>query len=277
MSCGCCCAENDADKGERVNDVARLVYVSQKVEKEYMTKHLHFDKELKMNQEELFHFSDQIRHTRDLADQLYPGAREFWPAWDPSYFNEENAVRVNNCMDYAFLFYGTNQERSRKNQPGERSNLKQIQKGEYTCKIFKEYLQADFPGIRYFDDFILPRRGYYLACLILSKNGENSDYHFLVLLKNGLWGHKPGSSRISLVDADGKYIWDPRRSNFIYPRWKYDIFCCFIEIPLKNDTIRLQTFQEIEQRSNHIFDSLVPLDYRQDVSLSTFYQNNAHS
>ncbi len=64
------------------------------------------------------------------------------------------------------------------------------------------------------------RKGYYSIYLVVGQNrfwspdGMFSDYHFYRQDKGGGWSHKPGTTKVSTVDASGKRIKNIYKANY---------------------------------------------------------------
>jgi hypothetical protein len=92
---------------------------------------------------------------------------------------------------------------------------------------------GDNPSI-YITDFTTQcSNGFSKIALIVD---ESDDYHFLRQDSNGYWSHKPGSQKITNIDAYGHRIWDPKLANYDYKSrgksdLKYDIFCSYMCVP----------------------------------------------
>ena len=129
--------------------------------------------------------------------------------YNPILWNDNNNIKSShNCYTYALgkIVKGLKS----KAQPGYASGYKHINNSEFNCSKFKERLKKDSPGsyVETFDNSCLP--GFYKIFLALD---PKNDYHWWRQNKDELWSHKPGSTDVTKVDADGKKIKNPVLSN----------------------------------------------------------------
>lgn len=140
-------------------------------------------------------------------------------------WNSKSNVKYNNCYAYAFRDLDAN--RKKKPQPGYKNNMKQISKTQYNCKEFIKRIKLDYPNIEYKGknkpDCDTCGRSIFLA---IDDEGKY-DYHFWRESSDGSWTHKPGSLKVSKVDASGKKIYDPSKSNRNFKNYNYKKSCGF--------------------------------------------------
>lgn len=146
--------------------------------------------------------------------------------YEPKKWNNKNSIRVtHNCYSYAL---GKIRSRLKsKAQPGYASKFNHINDKDYKCKEFYERLKKDSPGV-YLQKFdIKCKPGFYKIFLALD---PTNDYHWYRQDgKNniGNWSHKPGSTDVTNLDADGKKINNPLTSNRNFGHLNYNTPCFF--------------------------------------------------
>jgi len=143
--------------------------------------------------------------------------------YNPSMWNDNyNIKNTHNCYTYALgkIVPGLDS----KAQPGYASGYDHIEDNEYECKAFRERLKKDSPGsyLEKFDNSCLP--GFYKVFLALD---PKNDYHWWRQNNDKMWSHKPGSTDVTNVDADGKEIKNPLIANRNYNSLNYYKPCFF--------------------------------------------------
>jgi hypothetical protein len=143
--------------------------------------------------------------------------------YDPQLWNQNYDIKsTHNCYTYALgkIVPGLDS----KAQPGYASGYQHIDDDEYECKAFRERLKKDSPGsyLEKFDNACLP--GFYKVFLALD---PKNDYHWWRQNKDQFWSHKPGSTEVTDVDADGKKIKNPLKANRNYSSLNYYKPCFF--------------------------------------------------
>jgi len=143
--------------------------------------------------------------------------------YDPKLWNNNDDIKsTHNCYTYALgkIVPGLDS----KAQPGYASGYEHINDDEYECKAFRERLKKDSPGsyLEKFDNSCLP--GFYKVFLALD---PKNDYHWWRQNKDQYWSHKPGSTDVTNVDADGKKIKNPLKANRNYSSLNYYKPCFF--------------------------------------------------
>jgi len=143
--------------------------------------------------------------------------------YNPKLWNNNDDIKnTHNCYTYALgkIVPGLDS----KAQPGYASGYEHINDDEYECKAFRERLKKDSPGsyLEKFDNSCLP--GFYKVFLALD---PKNDYHWWRQNKDQYWSHKPGSTDVTNVDADGKKIKNPLKANRNYGSLNYYKPCFF--------------------------------------------------
>jgi hypothetical protein len=131
-------------------------------------------------------------------------------AYNPGFWNNDPAVRQsNNCYNYA-----SNWRTNTFAQPGRGCGHM------YTALSCPEVIRAALcDGMhRRYDCFPDSERPRYLVALVVA---PGYDYHWYRKMKEGYWGHKPGSTPVRNVDNSGHIIYDPATCD----RGPYTHFC----------------------------------------------------
>lgn len=148
-------------------------------------------------------------------------------------WKHENVQEFNNC--YSYSFRDLRQNLTQKPQPGFRNSEPPLSTSQYTCPNFVERLKRDYPLLQGSTKESLCPCGYHKIFLALDNQGYFRDYHFWRQDIDGTWSHKPGTSQPLQVDAKGKPILDPEKSNrFFYP-YDYSLSCGFFCVPSSLD------------------------------------------
>ena len=143
--------------------------------------------------------------------------------YNPELWNSDINIRdSHNCYSYAFGKIVP--QLDSKAQPGYASGYNHIEDNDYKCKSFKERLLKDSPGsyLESFDNKCIP--GFYKIFLALD---PGNDYHWWRQDSNQYWSHKPGSTKVVNVDADGKQISNPYYANRNYGSLNYHMPCFY--------------------------------------------------
>lgn len=143
--------------------------------------------------------------------------------YNPSLWNDNTNIKEShNCYSYALGKIVP--ELESKAQPGYASGFDYIEDDDYNCKAFRERLKKDSPGsyLESFDNACMP--GFYKVFLALD---VKNDYHWWVQNSNKFWSHKPGSTDVIDVDADGNKIKNPLKSNRNFGSLNYFKPCFF--------------------------------------------------
>ena len=170
------------------------------------------------NNETLINTDERLHFTKEYSP-LSGSEMKYEPdKWNKDY----NIKTSHNCYTYALgkIIPGLDS----KAQPGYASGFNHIEDSDYNCKSFRERLKRDSPGsyLEKFDNSCIP--GFYK--IFLAIDPEN-DYHWWKHGKNSEWTHKPGSTEVTDVDADGKKIKNPLLANRNYDSINYYKPCFF--------------------------------------------------
>lgn len=144
-------------------------------------------------------------------------------------------IEANNCYAYAsnqFRFY-----RHMKAQPG--GNRKFVKDGEHqntyiNCTSLVDNIVKDAGGGAYaLKDETKPcKKGTYKIMLFVALDPDHQDFHFFRQDKDGTWSHKQGwGYGPSKLDASGKIIFNPRKSNLNFKPYNYSTYCSSICVP----------------------------------------------
>jgi hypothetical protein len=168
--------------------------------------------ELMINKDERF---DSFKQFSPMSGSEFP--------YNPNLWNDNSNIKTtHNCYTYALgkIVPGLDS----KAQPGYASGYNHIEDDNYECKEFRERLKKDSPGsyLEKFDNACLP--GFYKIFLALD---PKNDYHWWRQNSDSLWSHKPGSTNVVDVDADGKKIKNPLKANRKYNSLNYYKPCFF--------------------------------------------------
>ena len=162
-------------------------------------------------------------------NKIFQSEKDFSPLsgselkYDPNKYNKNyNIKNSHNCYSYA-LGKIVNDLDS-KAQPGYASGFNHITGNDYNCKSFRKRLKKDSPGsyLEKFDNSCLP--GFYKIFLALD---PKNDYHWYRQDKSMYWSHKPGSTDVIDIDAEGKKIKNPLKSNRNFKHRNYYKPCFF--------------------------------------------------
>lgn len=145
------------------------------------------------------------------------------PEYNPDLWNKDLSIKEShNCYSYAMskIVKGLND----KAQPGYSSGFGHVSNQNFNCKSFYKRVRKDNPGsyISEFDKSCIP--GFYKIFLAID---PGNDYHFWRMDSNGYWSHKPGSTDVTNLDADGNKIKNPLLSNRNFKHRNYKEPCFF--------------------------------------------------
>ena len=171
----------------------------------------------------------KIKNNEKYNSNLLDNSKEFSPLsgselfYEPEKWNNKLDIKeTHNCYTYALgkIIPGLKS----KAQPGYASGFNSIYEKDFHCNKFRKRLQKDSPGsyLEKFDNACLP--GFYKIFLALD---SPNDYHWWRQDNNQFWSHKPGSTEAVNLDASGKQIKNPYKSNRNFENRNYDKSCFF--------------------------------------------------
>ncbi len=143
--------------------------------------------------------------------------------YNPKLWNDKLNIREShNC--YAYALGKIVKPLKSKPQPGYASGYEHIEDKDYNCNVFRERLKKDAPGsyLEKFDNKCIP--GFYKIFLALD---VQNDYHWWRQDDNKYWSHKPGSTKVTDIDASGKKIKNPLLSDRKFKNRNYYKPCFF--------------------------------------------------
>ena len=135
------------------------------------------------------------------------------PVYNPSFWNNNTTIlRNNNCYNYA-----SNKRTDTFAQPGRGCGniYRAINCAEMTRASLCDGLH------RRYDCFPASEAPRYLVALVVAPGPRFVDFHWYRFLKEGFWGHKPGSTPVRNVVNSYKVITNPATCN----RGPYTQFC----------------------------------------------------
>ena len=111
-------------------------------------------------------------------------------------------------------------------------------KREYKCPNMEKKIIQDNSSIKKTSLFEKCPNKYYKGAMVID---PDHTFHFYRQNKNGLWSHKPGTMKVTDIDADNKKIPIPHFANRDYSnkpnKIKYTDFCGYYCIP-NNDYLK---------------------------------------
>lgn len=147
------------------------------------------------------------------------------PKYDEAKWNNPIVKENHNC--YAYATDKIDKRFGAKPQPGYAARMSGVPDEEYSCMAFLTRLKKDLPSM-YLVDFNSPcLKGFHKSFMAIDTKIEDPDYHFWRMDDDGLWSHKPGATKISKVDASGKKITDPLKSNREFTNYQYKKPCFY--------------------------------------------------
>jgi len=151
--------------------------------------------------------------------------------YDPSRWNTTGIQEYNNC--YAYAMNKMEWGRKRKPHPGHENNI-ETTRNDFTCDKMNEYLMKDYPGV-YKTDFDTPCKcNYYKAYLAVD---PKNDFHLYRQDSDGHWSHKPGSLKVTNLDASKRVIVNPEHADKNYKKYNYNDSCMFFCVPSEKSCV----------------------------------------
>lgn len=200
-----------------------------------------FNKSKKIGREHFDENSDSLTY-----DQKCSSA----PEYNPDKWNSEKCLTAShNCYSYALNKIKSKLIKLCKEgnkvinpQPGHYCGaVTKVDKSTTTCSNLLDRVICDNPNIYMVEDNETKcKRGFYKAALAVM---PKRTYHFYRQDNGCLWSHKDGGREATNVDADGKIITDPKKSNRNFSsKRNYSDFCGYFCVPenelMKNMTRR---------------------------------------
>lgn len=170
------------------------------------------------------------------------------PLFDPDRYNKKFEVQdSHNCFAYAFSYMDVPpaSECNKQScdvpfhQPGRKAGYPKWGKVKgKRCPDLVGRLMGDVPNLQLSSfEQECPKDFYKVAGVIDPKN----DYHFYRQDSNGMWSHKPGSTKITTKDASNRPIYDPSLCDRDYSKkshLNYNRFCSFMCVPRKTKRLK---------------------------------------
>lgn len=162
------------------------------------------------------------------------------PDYNPNRYNDTRRVREShNCFAYAFNHMDVPSldkcdEKTCSvpfHQPGRASGYPKWSKVKgKRCPDLIARLKGDVKGLKMINFTRKCPSGTSKIGLVAD---EDQDYHFYRQDSNGMWSHKPGATRVTNLDADGRPIYDPALASRKYKKsgLNYDRFCSYLCAP----------------------------------------------
>lgn len=197
-------------------------------------------------------FSKVMSLSLPLATLPLSGAE---PIYEPTKWNSDSANRkAHNCYAY---FLQDNEQRSLElnnyyPQPGAYAlhrkplfqkhvtnagnvlSLHSMPSNKpFQCSQVRAAVLADNPSIYTVGRLERCISTHYKGFLAVDSNADDSDYHFWIQNRDGLWSHKPGETSVRRTDSSDQIIYDPLLSD----RGRYDTPCCYFCVP-KNSVMQ---------------------------------------
>ena len=170
------------------------------------------------NKNKLLNKNDYLKSTKDFSP--LSGSEQ---DYNPDLWNlDSNIKNSHNCYSYAMgkivpKLYS-------KAQPGYSTGFRHISNKDFKCNEFAKRLTKD-AALSYLEDFDTPcKKGLYKVFLALD---TPNDYHWWKQNSDGYWSHKPGSTEVTDLDADGQKIKNPVMSNRNFKHRNYKLPCFF--------------------------------------------------
>ncbi len=161
------------------------------------------------------------------------------PEYNPNIYNNTRKIREShNCFAYAFNHMDIPSDNKCNDdscsipfhQPGRASGYPKWSKVKgKRCPDILSRLKGDVKGLQMINFTEKCPKNTSKIALVAD---EDQDYHFYRQDSNGMWSHKPGATRVTKLDADGRPIYDPSLASRKYKSGlDYDRFCSFLCAP----------------------------------------------
>ena len=160
--------------------------------------------------------------------------------YDPAHFNKFKGIQeATNCYAYALNYDVLPSHCTKQScsvpfpQPGRTSGYPKWSKvSGKRCPDVMARALGDIKGSRVSTFHARCPKGMRKIAFIAD---EDEDYHVIRQDSNGFWSHKPGSTKVTAVDAQKSRIYDPSLASWKYPQsgLNYDEFCGYMCVPAK--------------------------------------------
>ena len=161
------------------------------------------------------------------------------PKYDPKKYNKTRKIKdSHNCFAYAFDHIDVSDpsctEKSCSipfHQPGRASGYPKWSKVK--GKRCPDLMSRLFGDVKELKQTTFEKKCPKYTSKIALVVDEDEDYHFYRQDSNGYWSHKPGSTNVTNVDANGRRIYDPELASRKYDKsgLNYDMFCSYMCTP----------------------------------------------
>ena len=162
--------------------------------------------------------------------------------YNPDRYNKTRRIRAShNCFAYAFDYFDPPPESDCNentcsvpfHQPGRKSGYPKWNKVKgKRCPDILARIRADIPGIRSTSFTRKCPKGTSKVAFVVD---PVNDYHVYRQDSDGMWSHKPGSTKVRRTDAAGRPIYDPALSSRKYVDKEgilnYSQFCGYVCAP----------------------------------------------
>jgi hypothetical protein len=157
------------------------------------------------------------------------------------FLNKKSINAIKTCKNIDYKSEGS----CRRPQPGYAAGMKVMTTKDYTCKTIKNRTQRDNPSILDATENETCKKGYYKGALVVA---PKRDFHYYRLNDDGVWSHKPGGTRTSVVDSNGKPIVNPRLAGRKYGKkgaLNYTDFCSYFCVPKDSRKKNMMMYKDV--------------------------------
>ena len=154
------------------------------------------------------------------------------------FLNKKSINAIKTCKNIDYKREGS----CRRPQPGYYFGMKPMTKKDYTCKTINHRTIKDNPLILKATEQETCKKGYYKGALVVA---PNRDFHYYRLNDDGVWSHKPGGKKSSVVDSNNKPIKNPRLAGRTYGSLNYKDFCTYYCLPKDGHKKYMKMYKDI--------------------------------
>jgi hypothetical protein len=158
------------------------------------------------------------------------------------FLNNKSINAIKTCKNIDYEREGS----CRRPQPGYAAGMKLMTTKDYTCKTIKNRTQRDNPSILDATEKETCKKGYYKGVLVVA---PKRDFHYYRLNDDGVWSHKPGGTKTSVVDSNNKPILNPRLAGRKYGKkgsLNYTDFCSYFCVPRDSSKKRMMMYKDVD-------------------------------